>query len=288
MEEAKLPKGVFASVHGAAEEGALLVSQDIDLIWFTGSSEVGRKIGEIAGKKFIKPILEMGGSNPVVIFEDADIDKAVSGVTSKRFMFCGQTCDADKRLIVHESIFKEVVLKLQSAVEKFVIGNPEDPKTTFGPLVSKKQLYLLESQVEDAIMKGAKVITGGRKPPYLSGAYYYPTILTNIHRTMRVWREEVFGPVMPVITFKTEAEAISLANDTSYGLGSQIFSTDNKRIDRVSALIKAGNVDVNGVGHFRPYNPFGGYKISGMGREHGVVGFQELCQIKLVSKPKNI
>jgi acyl-CoA reductase-like NAD-dependent aldehyde dehydrogenase len=285
MEEAQLPKGVFSSIHGAAKEGAFLLNQNIDLIWFTGSTNVGQKIYSAAGKKFIKPILEMGGSNPAIIFEDADIDKAIAGVLSKRFMFCGQTCDADKRLIVHASIAQDVIARLQKKVEEFVLGDPEDAKTTMGPLVSKKQLDLLVSQVADAVKKGAIIITGAKKPSHLHGAYYCPTILTNIHPSMRVWTEEVFGPVLPIVTFTTEEEAIRLANDTEFGLGSQIYTRDENRIQRMISAIQAGNVDVNAVGHFRPYDPFGGYKKSGMGREHGIVGFQELCQIKIVSKP---
>jgi succinate-semialdehyde dehydrogenase / glutarate-semialdehyde dehydrogenase len=286
--EAHLPKGVFSFVHGGAAEGAALTDADVDLIWFTGSSGVGQLLYQKAAIKFIKTVLEMGGSNPVIIFDDADIDKAVTGVMGKRFAFSGQTCDADKRLLVHESILDSVVTKLQEGISHMVPADPEDKNTTLGPLVSEKQLEFLESQVADAIQKGAKVLAGGRRPMHLQGAYYYPTLLTNIKKTMRVWGEEVFGPVLPVMSFKTEEEAISLANDTSYGLGSQIYTRDAKRIVRVTTALKAGNVDVNAVGHFRPYNPFGGYKISGMGREHGIVGFQELCQLKLVSKPITI
>ena len=143
VNEAKLPDGVFSFVHGGPQEGAALTDSDIDLIWFTGSSEVGRFLYKKAAGKGIKAILEMGGSNPAIIFPDADIDKAIAGTTAKRFAFSGQTCDADKRLIVHESVMEEVLVKLQAAVEKFVIGNPEDPHTTMGPLVSKKQLDLL-------------------------------------------------------------------------------------------------------------------------------------------------
>ncbi|HUD19222.1 MAG TPA: aldehyde dehydrogenase family protein [Patescibacteria group bacterium] len=286
--DAKLPEGVLSFVHGGAKVGAALTDGDIDLIWFTGSTQVGQLLYQKASKKFIKAILEMGGSNPVLIFDDADVEGAVAGVMSKRFMFCGQTCDADKRLIVHEKIFDDVVTKLKNKIETIVVGDPEDPKTTLGPLVSKKQLDLLEGQVKDAIEKGANVVIGGKKPVGLKGAYYAPTLLTHINRSMRVWKEEVFGPVLSVVPFTTEEDAIAKANDTIYGLGSQVFTKDRGRIDRISKAIQAGNVDVNGVGHFRPFNPFGGYKKSGIGREHGIDGFRELCQIKIVSKPKTL
>ncbi len=286
--EAKLPQGVLSFVHGGAREGDILTSGDIDLIWFTGSTEVGQQLYQKAAKKFIKAVLEMGGSNPVLIFDDADLDSAASGVMSKRFMFSGQTCDADKRLIVQEKIFDDVVAKLKNKIESIVVGDPENPETTLGPLVSRKQLDLLESQVKDAVQKGATVIVGGKKPAGLNGAYYAPTLLTNIDKSMRVWKEEIFGPVLSVVSFTTEEDAIAKANDTIYGLGSQVFTKDTHRIERLVHAIQAGNVDVNGVGHFRPYNPFGGYKKSGLGREHGIDGFRELCQVKVVSKSASL
>ncbi len=280
------PNGVLSFIHGDAEEGMYLTEQDIDLIWFTGSTEVGKKIYQLSGVKFIRSVLEMGGSNPAVVFKDADIDLSVNSILSSRFMFCGQTCDADKRLIVHESKYEEFVEKFVEKVKSLVFGDPEDKNTQIGPLVSKKQLDLLISQVDDAKRKGAKVLTGGEITQNFEGAYYYPTILTNIRKTMRVWKEEVFGPVLPIITFTSEEEAISLANDTLYGLGSDIYSEDKKKLLKVAEKLKAGNVTFNGCNHFKPFNPFGGYKNSGMGREHGIVGFRELCQIKTISMNK--
>lgn len=272
-----LPKGVLSFVHGDAQEGKALVNQPIDMIWFTGSSVVGKELFALAGKKFIRSVMEMGGSNPVLIFEDADIDALIDTVYFKRFSFCGQTCDADKRIIIHRSRFDEFIEKFTKKVQSIKI---ED----LGSLVSKKQLDLLMSQVADAKNKGAKIVIGGNQLE--GGAYYSPTIITNVTQDMRVWKEEVFGPVLPIVSFKTEEEAIALANDTEYGLGSQLFTKDAKRIERVSKALKAGNVDVNGIGHFKPYLPFGGFKASGMGREHGIHGFRELCQIKTVSIKK--
>lgn len=281
-----LPHGVLSFVHGDAEEGSVLVNQPVDMIWFTGSSVVGKQLFALAGKKFIRSLMEMGGSNPALIFQDADIDGLLDTVLFKRFSFCGQTCDADKRIIIHESRFDEFVQKFRGKVEGIKVGDPSDPSTQLGPLVSHKQLELLMSQVEDAKSKGAKVVTGGKQADGLGGAYYLPTLVINVSKDMRIWSEEVFGPVLPIVTFKTEEEAIMFANDTPYGLGSQLFTKDLKRISRVTQQLKAGNVDVNGIGHFKPYNPFGGYKSSGMGREHGVHGFRELCQMKTVSLKK--
>jgi len=279
----KLPRGVFSQVYGAGEVGEQLVKQDIDFIWFTGSSAVGKRLYQIAGKKFIKVTLEMGGSNPTVIFDDVNINKIIDRLYTARWMNNGQVCDSLKRLIVHQSVFDPLVEKLKNKLDKIVIGNPENKKTQLGSLVAKRQLNLLETQVEDAVKKGAKIITGGKRPKALKGAYYLPTILTNIKTNMRVWKEEVFGPVLPIISFKKEEQAIELANDTDYGLGAHVYSEDKKRALRVASKIKAGCIDINSANHWLECNPFGGYKESGMGREHGQIGWQNLCQIKVIA-----
>lgn len=229
--------------------------------------------------------MELGGSNPGIIFEDVDIDESVEQIFSKRFLNNGQACSSLKRLIVHESIFENVVKKLTKILESKKVGDPEDEETDFGSLVSKKQLDILQSQVSDSINKGAKIIIGGKTPDNLKGAYFLPTILTNIRPDMKVWNEEVFGPVLPIVPFKTEEEAISLANDTKYGLGAYIYTRDKERFLRVASKIDAGVIRMNQAQ--TSYNsPFGGYKMSGMGREHGRVGFHELCQIKTIAMIK--
>ncbi|MEK6868786.1 MAG: aldehyde dehydrogenase family protein, partial [Nanoarchaeota archaeon] len=281
-----LPKGVFSEVYGAGDIGSKLLHQDIDLSWFTGSSKIGKEIYKIGAGKFIKVILEMGGSNPGIMFKDADIGKFIDKLYMKRFVACGQSCDGLKRLIVEEPIFNEVVEKLKNKIESKIVGDPDNEETDIGSLVAKRQLDLLDEQVKDAINKGAKIVTGGKKPSNLKGAYYIPTILTNITKDMRVWNEEVFGPVLVIVPFKHEDEAIALANDTKYGLGALVFTNDKKRAERVASKIEAGTIEINSAIHWITCNPFGGYKESGMGREHGILGFQELCQIKLISKEK--
>ena len=280
-----MPAGVFSQIHGAKAEGEFLVQQNIDLIWFTGSSTVGKKLFEVAAKKQIKAVLEMGGSNPAVIFEDVDVDYVITNVALKRFGNCGQICDATKRLIVHHSRFDEVAEKLAQHVSQMKLGDPELDFTEIGPLASMQQLELLEAQVNKSIAAGAKVVTGGSRPKHLSqGAYYQPTILTNITFDMPVWHEEVFGPVLPIVSFKSEEEAIQLANDTIYGLGSSVYSKDLARARRVANQIEAGCVEINGASHWNPSSPFGGYKASGMGTEHGRWGFEELCRIKIIAE----
>lgn len=286
MEQSPLPKGVFQAIHGDARQGSMLVNQDIDLIWFTGSSEVGKKLYELAGKKFIKVVLEMGGSNPVIVFADADLEKAAAAIAVKRLMFAGQTCDADKRLIVEKAAEKELTQKLKEKIEVKVVGDPEKTNTQMGPLAAKRQLTLLKAQLKEALDMGAKIAAQAKLESTLKGAYFPPTLLSNVKPTMRVWWEEVFGPILPMMTFKTEVEAVALANDTEFGLGSQVFTKDLKKAQRVALKIEAGNVDINGVGHFKPMSPFGGYKQSGIGREHGIHGLRELTQIKVVTRNK--
>jgi len=286
MNSGDLPKGVFSEVYGNGSVGQKLAESNVNLIWFTGSTKVGKLLYKIAAEKFIKVVLEMGGSSPAVLFEDVDVSDVIPEIYTERFRNCGQVCDAIKRLIVHESIFNKVVETLKQKIGKKIVGDPSNEKTQIGSLVAKRQLDLLEGQIKDAVKKGAKVVIGGKVPENLRGAFYEPTILTNITRDMRVWTEEVFGPVLPVIPFKTEEEAIVLANDTSYGLGSRVYSKDLERAKRVASKIEAGTVEINYISRWLPCNPFGGFKCSGMGREHGTVGFRELCQIKVISMEK--
>ena len=284
MKSKNLPEGVFSEVYGDGKVGQKLAESDVDLIWFTGSTKVGNLLYRIAANKFIKVILELGGSSPAIVFEDADISDSVSDIYSSRFLNCGQVCDVTKRLIVHESMFDKIIEKLKEEVAKKIIGDPSDKRTQIGPLVAKRQLELLENQVKDAVEKGAKIITGGKRPKRLNGVFYEPTILTNITKDTRVWKEEVFGPVLPIVIFKTEEEAIELANDTPYGLGSKVYSRNIERARRVASRIEAGSVEINGANRWLMCNPFGGYKQSGMGRTRGIIGLRELCQVKVISE----
>ena len=286
MESGNLPEGVFSEVYGAGDVGHKLATSDIDLIWFTGSTQVGKELYKIAAEKFIKVVLEMGGSSPAIVFEDANLTDTIPHLYGERFNNCGQVCDAIKRLIVHESIFNEVAEALGKELKKKNFGDPDNEKTHIGGLVAKRQLNLLKEQVEDAIGKGAKVVTEVQIPSELRGAFHEPMLLIDVNRNMRVWTEEVFGPVLPIVTFKTEEEAIELANDTSYGLGSRIYSEDIERAKRVASRVDAGTVEINNASRWLHCNPFGGFKESGMGREHGVVGFRELSQIKVISADK--
>lgn len=277
-----LPEGVFAEVYGSGKVGQQLAESNVNLIWFTGSTRTGRALYNIAAEKGIKVILEMGGSSPCVVFEDVDVKQAAPLIFNGRFQNCGQVCSALKRLIVHESVADDLVYELKQLVEKQVIGNPLDASTTLGSLVAKRQQTLVESQLQDALDKGAKIAAQKAVPREFKGAFVQPTLLKGITKEMRVWSEEVFGPVFPVVTFQTEEEAVALANDTDYGLTARVMSEDKRRALRVAAKIDAGSVAINMEARFVPADPFGGYKNSGIGRERGIHGLRELCQIKVI------
>jgi succinate-semialdehyde dehydrogenase/glutarate-semialdehyde dehydrogenase len=287
MLSADLPEGVFNAVYGDGNDvGEYLMKSDIDLIWFTGSTGVGRHLNQIAAPKLIPAILELGGSAAGIVFEDVDLKMVIESIYFNRFINNGQTCDGLKRLIVHHTIFDEVVEGLKKLVLTKKIGPAQDPLTDIGPLVAERQVVGIEEQVADALQKGARVITGGKRPSYLQGAYYEPTILTNITFDMVVWKEEVFGPVLPVVSFDSEEEAIRLANDSQYGLGGYIYTQNKEQALRVSRQLQTGNISVKGANYVFAQDPFGGYKNSGLGREHGKQGLRELCSAKLVAFKK--
>lgn len=279
-----LPEGVFSEVYGAGNVGKMLTESDVDLIWFTGSTKTGKALYKTAAEKFIKVVLEMGGSSPCVVFDDIKPSEVVTVVFNGRFANCGQVCSALKRLIVHEDVADKLVSELKELLDAQAIGDPLDSKTTIGSLVAERQQKLLNEQLQDALDKGAKIAAQKDVPAGLKGAYVPPTILTNVTKDMRVWKEEVFGPIYPVVTFTNEDEAVQLANDTDYGLTSRVISSDLDRAHRVASKIDAGSVAINTEARFAACDPFGGYKNSGMGRERGIHGLRELCQIKVIQE----
>ncbi|MFA5877365.1 MAG: aldehyde dehydrogenase family protein [Candidatus Paceibacterota bacterium] len=286
LKESGVPEGVFNEIYGKGPVGALLARQNIDLICFTGSTLAGESLYRTAGAGMKKIVMELGGSAPGIVFEDADFDVAVESIYRSRFSNAGQSCDALKRLLVHENVWDRMLQMLKGRLDTMVrLGDPMVESTTMGPLASKQQLNTLELQVADAVGKGAFVLTGGKQPG-LAGVYYEPTLLINITPTMRVWQEEVFGPVLPIIKFKTEEEAIALANDTEYGLGAYVYTKDKVKAERVTAFLQTGMVSINGASYVRPMNPFGGYKHSGLGRLHGRWGFEEVTEAKVVARRK--
>ena len=281
-----VPENVYSVIYGAEEEGRTLVEQDIDLICFTGSTKTGQSLYKIAAEKFIEVILECGGSAPGIVFEDADIDNVIDAMYLNKFTNAGQICDGQKRLIVHKDKINEVCTKYKSIIENKKIGNPLNDDTEIGPLVSKEQLEKIEEQVNDAIEKGATVICGGKKLEDNNGNYYMPTILANVTSIMRVYNEEVFGPVIPIIEFETIEEAIKIANDTQYGLGGYVYTKDRNKFDEVVKKLKTGMIAWNNLYYLRPCNPFGGYKKSGIGKNNSEFGLKGLCNVKVVTYEK--
>lgn len=284
--DSNLPDSVFSEVYGGGDVGKILVNGNIDMICFTGSSKVGNYLYKVAADKFIKAFLELGGSAPGIVFEDADIDRVLDTIFANRFLYSGQVCDGLKRLVVHKNVFSKVVERLTEKIIKAKVGDALDEKTEIGPLVSEKQLINLESQVEQSKSQGAKVTVGGKRSKDLPGFFYKPTILTNIKPEMRIWKEEVFGPALPIVAFHDEGEAIKIANDTDYGLGSYVYTEDKKKARRVAEQIQTGMVSINNASYLQPCSPFGGCKRSGIGREHGKFGFNELTQVKVVAEEK--
>lgn len=286
FEEADFPEGVMQMLYGDGSVGELLTDQDVNLIHFTGSSRVGKMLYEKAAKKFIPVVLEMGGSSPGIVFENIDIKTICPIVAHERFHNCGQICCALKRLFVQKDIMDDVTEAMVRTVQQMVVGLPEDENTTMGPLVAKRQLDVLEEQVADAVAKGATVLTGGEKPGGLEGAYYEPTVLSGITKDMKVYTEEVFGPILPIMGFDTEEEAIALANDTPYGLSAFVYTNDTEQAARVAQEIVTGNVSVNGADYSTDHAPFGGHKESGMGSADGKYGFRQVTKMKTVSELK--
>lgn len=288
LHETGLPSNVLNLVIGGGDVGAGLIDEPIDLAWFTGSTKVGQQIFQKAGVKFIKALLEMGGSSPGIIFADANLDHALDQLYWGRFLNAGQVCTAIKRLFVEESVYDQVVNLFTQKLQTLKIGNPLD-NPDIGPLVTQTQLHHLESQVQDALDKGAKIVIGGSRPKSKSltkGNYYLPTILTQVKPNMRVMTEEVFGPVLPIVSFKTESQAINLANATDYGLSAEIYTSNLQKGERVAKQLEAGTVAINTDNFFKPECPFGGFKKSGMGKEYGELGFLEFTQPKLIAKVK--
>jgi acyl-CoA reductase-like NAD-dependent aldehyde dehydrogenase len=279
---AKLPAGVFTQVYGDGRVGEALARSDIDAIFFTGSSAVGRKLYKIGAEKFIPVHLELGGSDAGIVCEDANIDEAVPQIFDARFYNNGQICCGLKRLIVHVTRFDEIVQKLTSYIKARRIGDPLQEDTELGPLVAQRQVDLLKAQVEDARTQGATIVVGGREPPGFKGAYYEPTLITGIKPSMSVWKEEVFGPVLPVVSYKTEDEAITLANDTIYGLSGYIYTESRARAEKLASLMQTGSISHNDTDYSGPHNPFGGYKMSGFRKTGGKYGLRDACRVKAV------
>ncbi len=275
-----LPENVFQNAICTADIAEKFIQHNINGVSFTGSTNVGRRIGELAGKNIKKFVLELGGSDPFIVLKDAELNLTCSQAIAGRFINAGQSCIAAKRFIVHKDRYREFAEKVLDLVRNLKVGNPLEKDTEIGPLARKQQLINLEKQVNDAI-KHARALIGGYRMDR-KGYFYSPTILTHISSDMNIFKEEIFGPVMPVLFANSDDEAIRLANNSEYGLGASLWTKDLKKAEKYADKIEAGFVSINQIVKSDPRLPFGGIKNSGIGRELSRYGLLEFCNVKSI------
>jgi acyl-CoA reductase-like NAD-dependent aldehyde dehydrogenase len=281
MEESGFPKGVFQVVIGPASVGEALIKSEIDAVSVTGSVETGKRVASLAAERMKKFVLELGGNDPFIVLEDADLRSAVEGAVKGRIVNSGQSCIAAKRFIVVSEVSEEFTDMLVEAVSDLATGDPSLPETNVGPLVREAARERLEKQVLSSVRMGARILIGGRRPER-KGYFYMPTVLSKITQDMPVASQETFGPVAPIIVVKDEEAAINIANKSELGLGASVWTKDLKRGERVVDRIEAGITYVNGAVHSDPRMPFGGVKKSGIGRELSHYGLKEFVNIKSI------
>jgi succinate-semialdehyde dehydrogenase/glutarate-semialdehyde dehydrogenase len=283
--EAGIPKGVLNVVTGDSRAigDAWLQDERVRKLTFTGSTEVGKMLMKGAADTVKKISLELGGHAPFIVMDDANLDKAVEGVIGSKFRNAGQTCICTNRIYVHESIVEEFNEKFSHAVKKLTVGNGLEQGTDVGPMIDLHAIDKVREQIDDAILKGGKILQGGNRPNIADGYYFEPTIIANAADEMLCMKEETFGPLAPVATFKTEEEVLDRANNTPYGLAAYVFTESLSRAIRISEKLEYGIVGLNDALPTVAQAPFGGFKESGLGREGGHYGIDEYLEVKYVS-----
>ena len=283
IEEAALPAGVFNLVTGVGPVvGEAIASHPlIDMISFTGSTRAGKRVAQLAAETVKKVALELGGKSANVILEDADLSKAIPDAVAKCYLNSGQTCSALTRLVVPRSKLAEIEQIAAATAQAFTPGDPFAETTRLGPLVSAAQRDRVRGYIQKGIDEGAKLVTGGPAAPegLEKGFFVQPTVFSEVRRDMTIAQEEIFGPVLAILPYDTEEEAVEIANDSQYGLAGGVWSADPEKAKAVARRMRTGQVEVNG-GAFNPVAPFGGYKQSGVGRELGRIGFEEFLETK--------
>jgi acyl-CoA reductase-like NAD-dependent aldehyde dehydrogenase len=283
IDDAGLPAGVFNLVTGTGPVvgEAIASHRDVDMISFTGSTRAGRRVSELASQS-VKPVaLELGGKSPNVILDDADLETAVTDGVAKCFLNSGQTCSALTRMLVPRARLEEAERIAAAVADAYTVGDPFDPGTRLGPLVSETQRERVRGYIQKGVEEGARLVTGGAEPPEGSERGYYvrPTVFSDVRPDMTIAQEEIFGPVLAIMPYDDEDDAVRIANDSQYGLAGGVWSADEERAQRVARRIRTGQVEING-GVFNPLAPFGGYKQSGHGRELGRHALDEYLVVK--------
>jgi len=283
-ERAGVPAGVFSVVTGKASAigGVMTASPIVRKLTFTGSTPIGQLLMQQCAGTVKKMSLELGGNAPFIVFDDADLDAAVAGAMASKYRNAGQTCVCSNRFLVQEGVYETFAGKLAAAVAALKVGNGVEEGVTQGPLIDEPAIAKVEQLVQDAVSKGARVVTGGQRHE-LGGTWFQPTILADVTPAMAVAKEEIFGPVAPLFRFKTEAEAVHMANDTEFGLAAYFFSKDHGRVWRVSKQLEYGMVGVNTGMISTEVAPFGGVKLSGIGREGSSHGLNEYMETKYLA-----
>ncbi|MEG0234177.1 MAG: NADP-dependent succinate-semialdehyde dehydrogenase [Hafnia sp.] len=280
-QRAGIPDGVFNVVTGSASEvgNELTGNPLVRKLSFTGSTEIGRQLMQQCAKDIKKVSLELGGNAPFIVFDDADLDKAVEGALASKFRNAGQTCVCANRLYVQDGVYDAFAKKLQAVVEKLTLGDGLAQGVTTGPLIDEKAVAKVKEHIEDALSKGARIITGGQ-PHELGGNFFQPTILVDVPASAKVAKEETFGPLAPLFRFKDEADAVAQANDTEFGLAAYFYARDLSRVFRVGEALEYGIVGINTGIISNEVAPFGGIKASGLGREGSKYGIEDYLEIK--------
>jgi acyl-CoA reductase-like NAD-dependent aldehyde dehydrogenase len=284
LHQAGVPPDIFQVVVGDGATGSALVHSQIDKLVFTGSVATGKRIAVAAAERLLPVVLELGGKDAMLVLDDADLHVASSAAVWGAFVNAGQTCLSVERCYVHRSVYEAFLKACVEKTKKLVVGPGLDCNTDVGPMIHERQLQIVESHVEDALARGARILTGGTRLPELGANFYQPTVLADVTHEMRIMREETFGPVLPVMAFDSDDDAVRLANDSDFGLAASVFTPDNARGERLARRIHAGTVMVNDVVSCFGISeaPHGGVKSSGMGRTHGRFGLEEMARLKYV------